>query len=140
MVIKGRARGGPRALADHLDNHETNERVHLRETRGVVAINLHGALREMAAVASATRCSRPLYHASINTRADEAMTDEQWNAAIDRPEAKLGPRGQPRAVEEQGKKRHEHFHIVWTRIDLARMRAISDSHNYRRHEEVAREL
>ena len=39
--------------------------------------------------------------------------------------------------EKEGR---EHCHIVWSRIDLDRMAAISDSHNYRKHEEVAREL
>lgn len=34
----------------------------------------------------------------------------------------------------------EHIHIVWSRIDLERMRSVSDSHNYRKHEEVARDL
>ena len=38
------------------------------------------------------------------------------------------------------KKDREHFHIVWSRIDLDTMRTISDSHNYRKHEIVAREL
>jgi hypothetical protein len=31
-------------------------------------------------------------------------------------------------------------HVVWSRIDLDKMTAISDSHNFRRHEIVAREL
>jgi hypothetical protein len=34
----------------------------------------------------------------------------------------------------------EHIHVVWTRIDLEKMRSVSDSHNYRKHEEVARDL
>jgi hypothetical protein len=38
------------------------------------------------------------------------------------------------------KKDREHFHVVWSRIDLDTLRTISDSHNYRKHEIVAREL
>jgi hypothetical protein len=34
----------------------------------------------------------------------------------------------------------EHTHVAFFRIDIERMRAISDSHNYRKHELVAREL
>jgi hypothetical protein len=34
----------------------------------------------------------------------------------------------------------QHIHVVWSRIDLDQMRSVSDSHNYRRHEEVARDL
>ena len=32
------------------------------------------------------------------------------------------------------------MHVVWSRIDLETLKAIPDSHNYRRHELVAREL
>lgn len=52
----------------------------------------------------------------------------------------MGFTGQPRAVVEHQKKNRTHVHVVWSRIDLARMAAIPDSHNYRRHESVAREL
>jgi hypothetical protein len=34
----------------------------------------------------------------------------------------------------------QHIHIVWSRIDIHWMTAASDSHNYRKHEEVARDL
>jgi len=34
----------------------------------------------------------------------------------------------------------EHIHVVWSRIDREKMRSVSDSHNYRKHEEVSREL
>ena len=68
------------------------------------------------------------------------MTPEQRMAAIDRLEKKLCLMGQPRAVVAHEKEGREHCHVVWSRIDLDRMRAIWDSHNYRTHELVAREL
>lgn len=110
------------------------------ELRGVAARDLTGALKEMDALGAGLRTERTLYHASINTRADETMTPEQWLIAINRLEAKLGFTGQPRAIIEHRKEGREHVHIVWSRTDLDRMRAIPDSHNYRKHEEVAREL
>lgn len=140
MVIKGTACGGPARLAVHLQRTDTNERMEIRELHGVAAEDLMGALREMDAVASGTRCKRPFYHASINTRADEAMTAEQWETAIDRLEDKLGLTDQPRAIVAHVKEGRAHVHVVWSRIDLEHMRAIPDSHNYRKHEEVAREL
>lgn len=140
MVIKGGARGRAGDLAAHLQRTDTNERAEVKELRGVVANDIEGALREMAAVASGTRSKRPLYHASLNTAPDEPLTDEQWTRAIDQLEEKLGLTGQPRAVVEHEKEGREHRHVVWSRIDLEHMRAISDSHNYRKHEEVAREL
>jgi hypothetical protein len=99
-----------------------------------------GALREMESVAAWARTTKPFYHGSINTRADERLTDEQRMQAIDRLEAALGLTGQARVVVVHEKEGREHCHIVWSRIDLDRMAAISDSHNYRKHEEVARAL
>ncbi len=97
------------------------------------------------AATACPNCRKPFYHASINTRAGERLNDTQRMQAIDRLERELGLTGQPRVVvvhEKKDRQRHdrEHCHVVWSRIDLARLRAISDSHNYRKHELVAREL
>jgi hypothetical protein len=140
VIIKGTSCAGARRLFIHLTRVDTNERVEVRELRGVVAEDLRGALLEMEAVAAGARTTKPFYHASINTLAVERMTDEQRAQAIDRLEAEMGLSGQPRMVVVHDKKDREHCHIVWSRIDLDRMAAISDSHNYRKHEEVARAL
>lgn len=140
MVIKGNARGQAVKLALHLIRTDTNERMLVREFRGVVAESVVEALREMEAVASGARSRRPFYHASINTRDDEVMTDRQKARAIDRLEEELGLTGQPRVVVEHVKQGREHLHIAWCRIDGETMTAIPDNHNFRRHEIVAREL
>ncbi len=140
MVIKGVSCSGARRLAVHLMRTDTNERAEVRELRGVAAEDLRGALLEMEAVAAGARTTKPFYHASINTRADEKLSDAQRLEAIDALEKKLGLDGQSRVVVVHEKEGREHCHIVWSRIDLDRMAAISDSHNYRKHEEVAREL
>src|SRR5580704_19076753 len=119
---------------------DTNERAEVKELRGVAAEDLRGALLEMEAVAAGTRTTKPFYHASINTRADERLTGEQRAHAIDRLEEKLGLTGQPRVVVVHEKEGREHCHIVWSRIDLDRMAAISDSNNYYKHEQVVRAL
>jgi hypothetical protein len=140
VIVKGTSCAGASRLAAHLTRTDTNERVEVKEIRGVAAADLLGALREMQAVAAGTRTTKPFYHGSINTRADERLTDEQRMQAIDRLEATLGLTGQARVVVVHEKEGGEHCHIVWSRIDLDRMAAISDSHNYRKHEEVARAL
>lgn len=140
MIIKGKSVGGARRLAKHLVRADTNERVEVLELRGVVSEDLKSALLEMEAVAAGARTEKPFYHGSINTRADERLTVEQRMHAIDRLEATLGLTGQSRAVVLHVKEGREHCHIVWSRIDQDRMVAISDSHNYRKHEQVAREL
>ena len=140
MIIKGTSCRGAGRLATHLTRTDTNERAEVKEIRGVAADTLSGALKEMEAVAAGARTTKPFYHGSINTRADEKLTDEQRTEAIDRLEEALGLTGQPRVVVIHEKEGREHCHIVWSRIDIDRMAAISDSHNYRKHEEVAREL
>ncbi len=140
MVIKGTSCAGARRLATHLMRTDTNKRVEVRELFGVAAEDLKGALLEMEAVAAGTRATKPFYHASINTRADEPLSDEQRTHAIERLEEVLGLTGQSRVVVVHLKEGREHCHIVWSRIDLERMKAISDSHNYRKHEEVSRAL
>ena len=143
MVIKGSSASGAARLAVHLQRTDTNEiRNDVIEMRDVAATDLRGALCEMAALAAACpNCKKPLYQASINTQAHERMTDEQRMQAVDRLEKELGLTGQPRVVVVHEKNDgREHCHVVWSRIDLDKMRVISDSHNYRKHELVAREL
>jgi len=140
MIIKGKSRAGPQQLAKHLGNAEKNERVSLIETRGTVAQDLRGALVEMDALAAGTRCERSLYHAAISPEPPHRLTPEQRAEAIDALEERLGLCGHARVVVMHEKLGRQHIHVVWSRIDLARMRSVSDSHNYRKHEEVAREL
>jgi hypothetical protein len=140
MIIKGAARGNAGWLADHLERTDTNEVAEVVEIRGVVARTTRGAFREIAATALCTKARDPLYHANIDPRADETLTRAQWAQAVDALERKLGFQGQPRVVVRHIKEGREHLHVVWSRIDVEKRRAIPDSHNYRKHEEVARAL
>ncbi len=140
MIIKGKSRSGPAALAAHLGNAEKNERVTLLETRSTVATDIRGALIEMDAHALGTKCQKPLYHAVISPEPPHRLTPEQLNEALDALEKKLGLEGHARLVVLHEKDGRQHFHPVWSRIDLKRMVSVSDSHNYRKHEEVARDL
>jgi len=140
VIIKGTSRSGPLSLAAHLGNAEKNERVRLLETRGTVAQDLRGALVEMDAYALATRCQKPLYHAAISPGPPHRLTPEQRTEAIDALEQKLGLVGHSRVVVLHEKLGREHLHVVWTRVDLTNLRTVSDGHNYRKHEEVARDL
>lgn len=140
MIIKGKSRAAPQQLATHLGNAEKNERVSLIETRGTVARDLRGALVEMAAFAAGTRCEKSLYHAAISPEPPHVLTPEQRAEAIDTLEAKLGLTGHARLVVMHEKLGRQHIHVVWSRIDLEKLRSVSDSHNYRKHEEVSRDL
>ncbi|CAH1666213.1 Relaxase [Hyphomicrobiales bacterium] len=138
MILKGNQRAGGADLATHLSNEYDNERIEIAQVRGTVANDLHGALAEIEAVASGTRCKEPLYSLAINPAAP--LSREQYIAAIDHIEAKLGLAGQPRAVIFHVKNGREHCHVVWSRIDLANMRAIALSHDRMKLRTCAREL
>lgn len=140
MIIEGKSRAGPTSLAAHLGNVEKNERVQLLETHGTVANDLRGALIEMDAVAMGTRCEKPLYHAAISPEPPHRLTPEQRTEAVDALEKKLGLEGHQRVVVLHEKLGREHIHVVWSRIDIDAMRSVGDGHNYRKHEEVARDL
>src|ERR1700689_3694638 len=131
MIIKGNARGNPKWLATHLHRTDTNESAELVEIRGLIAGDTLGALREIAATASCTKARDPLYHASVSPEMGQVLTPEQWNRAVDALEGKLGFDGQPRVVVRHVKKGREHCHVVWSRINVERRRAIPDSFNFR---------
>lgn len=139
MIIKGKSRGRSTQLARHLLNAGENEDIRLYECRGTVAQHPEGALAEMEAQGKLGRSKHPLYHASISPDPGQPMTDKQFAVAVDLLEAKLGFAGQPRIIIFHRKLGREHAHVVWSRIDRSG-KAISDSWNYARHEEAAREL
>ena len=140
MIINGQSRYGAKSLATHLMNRAKNERIELLDVRGCLSTDLRGALVEMEESAETTRCLKPLYHANIDPARNVTMTPEQWDRSIDTLEEKLGLRDHARAVVRHQKHGREHIHVVWNRIDLETMRAVRDSHNYRKHEEVSRQL
>ena len=140
MIISGGSRSGWRFFSRHLPNLKDNDRVRLVEFRGVAADNVRDALREMDALASGTRCKNFFYHADLNPREDEQLTDEQWEKAVDTLEKHLGLVGHSRFVVEHEKEGRTHRHVVWSRINPDTMRAVPDSFNYRKHELAAREI
>ncbi len=140
MIIKGKSRTGPEVLGPYLTNTERNERAVVNEIKGTLAQDLPGALLEMDALAAGTKCQKPLYHAQINPEPPHRLTPEQITEAVDALEKRLGLEGHARVVVVHEKKDREHIHVVWSRIDLDNMRTVPDSNNFRKHEEVARDL
>lgn len=140
MIIKGRARGRSQQLADHLLRTDQNETVRLLECRGTVADEVAAALLELEVLGKAAASKRPLYHASISPEKNAPLTDGQVQNAVDVLEKKLGFCNQPRVIVLHRKSGREHVHVVWSRIDVEKRRAIPDSWSYRHHEQAAREL
>jgi len=131
MISFASQRGGGEDLMTHVLNARDNEYVEVYELRGAVARDLHGADAEWKAQADLlTRCRQYLCSLSINP--DELqgrLTREQYLDYIDRAERKLGLKGQPRAIvfhikEDKFGRMREHCHVIWSRIDAQKERAI----------------
>jgi hypothetical protein len=140
MIIKGGSRKSGQFFARHLMKAEENERVEIKEMRGLYADDLKEAFREMRLIASGTGCTNYFYHVSLNPREDESLTHEQWEYAVERLEQNLGLEGHARVQVEHEKKGRTHRHIVWSRIDPDTMTATSDSYNYLIHNKTREEL
>ena len=149
MILKGSQRGDAADLANHLMKDE-NDHVLVHEVSGFASDNLYDAFKEADALSRGTRCKQFLFSLSINPPAYKELTTEQFIAAIDKAEAKLGLTGQPRAIvfhekltaenTEQDAVNRRHAHAVWSRIDTDEMKAIRLSHSKLKLLEVSREL
>lgn len=140
IIINGGSYSDGGWWSKHLQKAETNERVEIIGFSHLSAETVPNAFREMQALAAGTRCKNYFYQANINPRADEHLTAAQRDEAVDRLERNLGLTGQPRFVVEHQKEGRTHWHVVWSRIDVERQRAISDSLTAAIHERTSREL
>ncbi|MCC5981165.1 MAG: relaxase/mobilization nuclease domain-containing protein [Oceanicaulis sp.] len=139
MIIKGKSRGGPKQLATHLLRADTNERVTVLELQSTHT-ELADAFKEWQMIAGGTQGKRGLYHANIDPDARYTMTAEQWHRSVEVLERELGLDGQPRAVVLHEKHGRQHLHVVWQRTDIETMTLVSDSQNYRAHEDASKAL
>jgi hypothetical protein len=139
VILIGNQGGGARDLAQHLLKEE-NDHVRLHELRGFVARDLNGALTEAYAVSRGTRCKQFLFSLSLNPPPDKNVPIDDFEAAIERVEAKLGLTGQPRAIVFHEKEGRRHAHAVWSRIDTEDMKAVQLSHSKLKLMDVSREL
>ncbi len=130
MITKASQRGGGQQLATHLLNARDNERVEVLQIRGSVARDLHGAFAEWEAISSATKCRKNLYSLSINPDPQQRkLSRAEIREFVARVETTLGLKDQPRAVVCHVKGGREHYHVAWSRIDAARMKAVQLSHD-----------
>ena len=140
MILKASERGDAPQLARYLMAMRENDHVELHDLRGFVSADLLEAFREADAIAQGTKCQNYLFSISLNPPIGSAVSTEAFEAAIDKIEAKLGLEGQPRAVVFHEKDGRRHAHVVWSRIDAERMRAINLSHFKTKLRDVSRAL
>lgn len=140
MILKAKERGDAPQLARYLLSMRDNEHVELHDVRGFVSDDLRGAFNEADAIAQGTRCKNYLFSMSLNPPAGEKVRTEDFEVAIAKIEKKLGLENQPRAIVFHEKDGRRHAHVVWSRIDGERMRAINMPHYKVRLRDVSREL
>jgi len=63
-----------------------------------------------------------------------------FKEAIEAVEQKLGLSGQPRAIVFHEKEGRRHAHVVWSRIDAVKMRAVNMAHYKSKLQDISREL
>ena len=144
MILHGNQRGGYKDLAVHLMKPE-NERVVVHDLRGFVADDLTGAFQESYAISKGTRCTQHLFSLSLNPPEEADVSAQEFEAAIDQAEHRLGLNDQPRAIIFHDKRGvdgelRRHAHAVWCRIDTGTMKAVHLPHTHRKLREVSREL
>lgn len=128
MILKASQRSGGQQLARHLLNDKDNDHVEIHEIRGFVGSGLQGAFNEAYAMSRGTRCQQYLFSVSLNPPESERVPVDVFEAAIGAIEKKLGLSDQPRAIVFHEKQGRRHAHVVWSRIDANRMRAINLPH------------
>ncbi len=126
MIPFASQRGLGQDLATHLLNEHDNEFMEVADIRGAIAQDLHGAFAEWEIQADClTRCRNYLYSLSVNPDPrQEPLTREQYLDYIVRVEEQLGLLGQPRAIVFHEKYGREHCHVVWSRINTDKEKAV----------------
>lgn len=140
MILKGSQRGNAAELARHLMNVQDNEHVELHDIRGFASERLDEAMQETQAIAKGTRCQKFLFSLSLNPPQDAQVPIEHFEAAIEQIEQKLELDNQPRAVVFHEKEGRRHAHVVWSRIDAEKMKAVTIPYYKNRLMDVSKEL
>ncbi|WP_371157033.1 relaxase/mobilization nuclease domain-containing protein [Jannaschia sp. 2305UL9-9] len=140
MILKAKERGDASQLARYLLSVRDNEHVELHEVYGFSSDDLKEAFREADAIARGTRCKNYLFSMSLNPPEGAAVSKAIFEDTADQIEKKLGLENQPRAIVFHEKDGRRHAHVVWSRIDTERMRAINLPHYKSKLRDVSREL
>lgn len=140
MILKGSQRAGAANLSAHLMNERDNDHVNLLDLRGFMADDLHGALNEAYAISKATRCKQFMFSLSLNPPKDHIASEKDFLDAAERAEKTMGLDGQPRAIVVHEKEGRRHAHVVWSRIDSDKMKAINLPHFKNKLRDLSRDL
>ncbi|MDE1153725.1 MAG: relaxase/mobilization nuclease domain-containing protein [Micavibrio sp.] len=137
MILKASQRGRSAELAAHLLNGEENEHITVHEIRGFVSEDLAEALREAYAMSRGTRCKQFLFSVSLSPPETADVSVEDFEAAIEEIEKKMGLIDQPRIIVFHEKNGRRHCHAVWSRIDTEKLVAVNLAYFKRKLTEIS---
>jgi hypothetical protein len=140
MIIKASQRGGASALATHLLNADDNEHIDVHAINGFMADDVYGAFQEIEAISRATSCKQFMFSVSFSPPKDAVVSDQEFETTIEDALECNGLSGQPHVVIFHEKHGRRHAHLVVSRIDTTRMKAINLSFFKDRLMELSREL
>jgi hypothetical protein len=126
VIINGRSRRCVWWWSKHLQNTEENESVRVVKVEGLASEGIYDLLREIEAQGLGTKAQNPMWIAVLNPGPHESLTEEQRDRAREILEQERGLTGQPYFLVEHEKNGWKHWHVVYSRIDSERMRALPD--------------
>ncbi len=140
MILKASQRSGAVQLANHLLRVDDNEHIEIHEISGFVASDLHGALKEIQAVSQGTKCKQFMFSVSLNPPKEESAPVEYFEQAVTEIEDKMNLKNQPRVIVFHEKEGRRHAHVVWSRIDVDKMKAINLPFYKKKLQDISRQL
>lgn len=141
----GNQRGNYVDAARHFMNAEDNEHVEVHQIRGFMGNDLFSAFQESYAVSLGTKAKQHLYSLSLSPPKGARVSDEEFEAAVDRAEKRLGLTGQPRVIvfhEKRGRdgELRRHAHAIFCRVDAEIGKAIQMSYDRSKLFDLSHEL
>jgi hypothetical protein len=139
VIITGQSRSDWHKCAKRIMREGKNESARLVEVVGFAADNVADCFMEMRHMVVSTQCANFFYHASINPRAHELLSELQWEQAVHVLGRALGLEECSRFVVERVQNGRIHRQVVWLRIG-AGLKAVPDAWSYAKQQSAAREL
>ena len=116
------------SLAAHLLNGHDNEHVSIHAINDFMGETVSEDLHEIEAMSLGTRCKQSIFSVSLSPPPDAKATTKLFERSIERIAKANGLQNQPHVMVFHEKQGRRHAHVVCSRIDTEKMRAINLPH------------
>ncbi len=126
-----------RATLDYVyQDHKDPDLIH----GSVFPASREGAYAEISeAISQRPQIKQPVFHGIISVPVQDSLDEETWQIIARDYVERMGFKDAPYVAIKHNDTEHEHIHIVASRVDLYG-KLISDSHDWNRSEQIARDL